>query len=844
MANRIFSPGFIAGAVIVLLFTVLSCVRPSLITGVEQHFYDLYHRFSPSPAPPSGKIVLVEIDRESLARVGSWPWPRQRMAELIDRLDQAGARQIGLLVPLQEKARGSGHEAAQTLLKRLNAHPLSSRHEELAEWVRLNLEQMVLDLDEDGRLAESVRRSGEVFVPVYARFEGSSKEKSQGALQAMSGSLIGPADLPESVKQRITVPHLSLPFNELAQAASGFGHAGLAPGNDKDGRRHALVIRYRGALIPSMPLRLTTAYHGREPGELSVRNEQIRLKSGTIQMVDGSMLIPFFEGRPPFQVLCSADILAGEKMHSIKDRIVLVAFGPGVGRLFETPIDSAMAEGRLAATTLEALLQGKCVTRPSALQILEPLMVLFLGLLTLFVCSRLGHGGAIATAAGLCIAGLAAGVAVFSLSGVWLRTGTAVLCVLVVYIATLLQRLFFPSSTGKEAIETNRLLGLSFQSQGLLDLAFDKFKKLPLDDESRDLMYNLGLEYEKKRMLHKALDVYENINRAGGYRDLDDRIPRIREAERSSTIGSHPAAPDSSILAEAGGEGRSRVGRFEVLEELGKGSMGLVYKARDPKINRMLAIKTIRFSDEFEEDVIQEIKGRFFTEAEIAGQLSHPSIVTIYDVGDDGDLTYMAMEFLEGKDLDNFVSKDTLLPLPKVLDIVSRVADALAFAHKTSVIHRDIKPANIMLLNSGGVKVTDFGIAKAISSSRTRTGVILGTPNYMSPEQIMGQKIDHRSDIFSLGVLFYQLLSGELPFRGENLSNLLYQITQVRHPSIRQVNPRIPKACEQIIDKALTKNPADRFQSASEMAKLLRLLSSKIEQLRKRGAQGQPQART
>jgi serine/threonine-protein kinase len=341
-------------------------------------------------------------------------------------------------------------------------------------------------------------------------------------------------------------------------------------------------------------------------------------------------------------------------------------------------------------------------------------------------------------------------------------------------------------------------------------------------------------------LINKALDVYDHINKGGGYRDLDDRIPRLRESDKASTLGSHAAAREGNVLSEAGGEARSHVGRFEVLGELGKGSMGLVYKARDPKINRLLAIKTIRFSDEFEEDVIQEIKGRFFTEAEIAGQLSHPSIVTIYDVGDDGDLTYMAMEYLEGKDLDKFVSKKTLLPLPKALDLVSRVAEALAFAHEASVIHRDIKPANIMLLDSGGVKVTDFGIAKAISSSRTRTGVILGTPNYMSPEQIMGQKIDHRSDIFSLGVLFYQLLTGELPFRGENLSNLLYQITQVRHPSVREINPKIPKACEQIIDKALTKNPDNRFQSAAEMAKLLKLLLSKIEQLRRRSPSRPP----
>ena len=262
--------------------------------------------------------------------------------------------------------------------------------------------------------------------------------------------------------------------------------------------------------------------------------------------------------------------------------------------------------------------------------------------------------------------------------------------------------------------------------------------------------------------------------------------------------------------------------------------MGLVYKALDPKINRLLAIKTIRFADEFDEDVIQEIKERFFREAEIAGQLSHPSIVTIYDVGEYQDLTYMAMEFLEGDDLEHFITKKNLLPLRRILDIVAKVAEALDFAHKAEVIHRDIKPANIMLLKKGGVKVTDFGIAKAISSSRTKTGVILGTPNYMSPEQIMGQKIDHRSDIFSLGVLFYQLLTGDTPFHGDNLSALLYQITQVSQPSVRRLNPKIPKVCEQIINKALAKDPDERFKAAGEMARYLKVLASKIDQLKEK----------
>jgi serine/threonine-protein kinase len=290
------------------------------------------------------------------------------------------------------------------------------------------------------------------------------------------------------------------------------------------------------------------------------------------------------------------------------------------------------------------------------------------------------------------------------------------------------------------------------------------------------------------------------------------------------------------VIAEHGAGRRSSIGRYQIIEELGEGSMGQVYKAIDPKINRTLAVKTIRLSDDFEEDVIQEIKERFSREAEIVGKLSHPAIGTVYDFGEDGELTYMAMEFVEGISIEQHTSKGSLLPFRKTLEVIADVAEALDFAHKADVIHRDIKPANIMLLENGKVKVTDFGIAKAISSSRTKTGVILGTPNYMSPEQIMGQKVDLRSDIFSLGILFFQLLTGELPFKGENLSGLLYQITQVKHPSVQTYDPKIPQICDQILDKALAKKPSDRFKSAAEMERVIRLLALRIDSLKKKRA--------
>jgi eukaryotic-like serine/threonine-protein kinase len=429
-------------------------------------------------------------------------------------------------------------------------------------------------------------------------------------------------------------------------------------------------------------------------------------------------------------------------------------------------------------------------------------------------------------AAGFLVCIIFAGLAIFSAAGVLLKTACLAGCIASIYI------IYFTAKGKKESPEENRLLGLSYQNQGLLEQAFDKFQRLPPDDESNELIYGVGLEYEKRNQPGDALKVYLYITRKGGFKDVKERISRLKASVKASASSSRVEINEATVRPESAEKIRARIGRYEILGVLGKGSMGLVYKAQDPKINRLVAIKTIRFSDEFDEDVVQEIKERFFREAEIAGQLSHPSIVIIHDVGEDGDLTYIAMEFLEGEDLDNFISKTNLLSFRRVIDVVVKIAEALDYAHKANVIHRDIKPANVMLLKNGNIKVTDFGIAKAISSSRTKTGVILGTPNYMSPEQIMGQKIDARSDIFSLGVLFYQLITGELPFHGDNLSGLLYQITQIKHPSPRSYNPKIPKICEQILGKALAKDPSKRFKSAGEMARVINMLGQRIDQIR------------
>jgi serine/threonine-protein kinase len=230
--------------------------------------------------------------------------------------------------------------------------------------------------------------------------------------------------------------------------------------------------------------------------------------------------------------------------------------------------------------------------------------------------------------------------------------------------------------------------------------------------------------------------------------------------------------------------------------------MGIVYLGRDPRINREVAIKTLRF-EEIDESIIDEVKRRFFLEAESAGKLTHPGIIKVYDVGDDHDLAYMAMELIDGGDLASYCTKESRMPFGQVLKIVSMVADALDYAHAAGVVHRDIKPANIMLLKNKEVRVADFGIARVVESSKTQTGVVMGTPSYMSPEQISGKKVDGRSDLFSLGVVFFELLAGEKPFKGDNITTLMYNITTGTRSKVREAEPRIPQCVAQVIDRMI-----------------------------------------
>jgi eukaryotic-like serine/threonine-protein kinase len=279
-----------------------------------------------------------------------------------------------------------------------------------------------------------------------------------------------------------------------------------------------------------------------------------------------------------------------------------------------------------------------------------------------------------------------------------------------------------------------------------------------------------------------------------------------------------PAAPAGQGLALEDLQ-RSSLGRYRIDRAIGRGSMGAVFLGLDPLLGRQVAIKTMALGREFAGAELQEAKKQFFREAETAGRLQHRDIVTIYDVGEEQDLAYIAMEFLKGHDLQRHTQPSHLLPVPVVLRLSVRVAEALAYAHSHGVVHRDIKPANVMLhLPTGAVKVTDFGIARITDSTRTRTGMVLGTPSFMSPEHLAGQTVDGRTDLYALGVMMFQLLTGHLPFQADSMGKLMFMIANEPAPDVRSLRPELPAALAQVIARLLEKNPAARHADGLQLA--------------------------
>jgi serine/threonine-protein kinase len=480
----------------------------------------------------------------------------------------------------------------------------------------------------------------------------------------------------------------------------------------------------------------------------------------------------------------------------------------------------------LEAQAVSSLLQEHFFVVPAWARLAELGALLVVAVYLVVLLPRLSARAALWVSGAGVAALIAAHFVLMTSAGLWLQLMAPAALLVVGQVALASKRFIVTERARLDAdassADSNRMLALAYQGQGQLDLAWDKFRQVPRSAEVVENLYSLGLDFERKRQFNKAEAVFRRVHEfQPDFRGVETKIARSRQLAETVVIGGAASHPGGTLALDAAVE-KPKFGRFVVEKELGKGAMGVVYLGRDPKIGREVAIKTLAAAQEFEPEELAEVKERFFREAQTAGRLSHPNIVTIYDAGEEHDFCYIAMELLRGESLSRFTKPGQLLPAEKTVSIIARAADALGYAHREGVVHRDVKPANLMYdLHSDTLKVTDFGIARLTAASKTKTGMVLGTPAYMSPEQLAGKRIDGRSDLFSLAVMLYQLLCGRPPFDGESMAQLMFRIANEQPADIASL-AKVPAGLAGFLERALAKNPEERFQTGEHFGGELR----------------------
>ncbi len=604
-------------------------------------------------------------------------------------------------------------------------------------------------------------------------------------------------------------------------------------------------------------------------------------------------------GERAFPLHSFLDVVQGEvKDEAFKGKVVLVAGTASGIDDRDFPFAEAAPGVLLYATFLDNVFRADFVQAPLWAWFVEWGLFFAVCLLGVWLLPRLSSRLILAGVPALALLLVGGAGFEFVQKGVWIKVVYPCLALLVPLGLVVARRLTESEretrDVAAENLENQKLLGLSFQEKGMLDMALASFSKLPLTEDMKLVYVNLGLDYENRGHRDKAVLAYKRVfdvdpafqgvgqrmerlglagaslftmqpSQAGGTPPLAQPTPgsplsHLVATPRTSDLpptlvvastldgsspplvsedaptmarppipATHPAPPISAgtggpvvTPAPSGSIGPgARFGRYEVERHVGRGGMGDVYLVRDSVLNRKAALKTIRVDTDLDAQQVIEIRQRFYREAQTAGKLTHPNIVTVYDVGEDLGMSYIVMEFFEGHTLGQLMTKQRF-SAAQVTHVIYNAGLGLDYAHEHGVFHRDVKPDNIMISKAGIVKVMDFGIARVVESSLTKTGSVIGTPAYMSPEQFSGQKIDHRSDIFSLGVILYELLTGKKPFTGETVSSLMFAIIQTDPALPSTLDGRVHATWDEILRKALAKNREERYATVREFAQAVR----------------------
>ncbi len=788
--------------------------------GLQHSINDFLARVTAS-TPAQQNVVRITVDGKSQEKFGSWPWNYDRVADLL-------------------AATASGEPKAIVLDFMLN----EDTHQDSAGFTDV--------------LAGQLSWISNVVIPydvALATFRTNRTNNSK-YLFDYSVAVNNPLGIMKE-ESSLQVRKVFLPAEKLLADKPYLGYDFLMPDDDRVLRHQSLVMNFDGYYYPSSSLLGAAVYLGVPPGQITViEGDRIQLGNKfSIPISDKSELFIKYSKEHAFPTYSAQEVLTEEFNHKkFKDKLVVIDVDdPETNQAFITPVSTQLSKAEIQANVLENIVNNDVVTIKDNQLGLNLLLLFLIGGLCAFLMPQTTLGYRIIILLGALV--VLANINYFMFSSFHIVADTvyfALELTLFIFAAPLLDTQLIagqqPTTKHKNASPRSDLRSIN-QAAKIAELEV-KVREIKATDSDPDYQPTRAISGDADQQFpedHQAisLDSSYRADATGMTEESDDLQPPEGFDSGRNTIGPEIISPDSEdssddnilassginlndsgqlsdsdeIVASSGKNGTSlkNLGRYQITGSLGKGAMGHVYKGIDPAINRPVALKTIRLDFVNDPDEMAELKERLFREAQAAGKLSHPNIVTIYDVGSEGHLQYIAMEYLEGQTLEDMIKRKVKFNYRIISQMIVQICSALEYAHEQGIVHRDIKPANIMVLKDYRVKLMDYGIARIDSNSMTKTGIAMGTPNYISPEQLKGLKVDKRADIFSLGVVMYEMLLGRRPFKGENITSLIYSILNQEPEKPSNINPQVPLLFDHIVDKALRKNPNERYQNAREL---------------------------
>jgi tRNA A-37 threonylcarbamoyl transferase component Bud32 len=567
----------------------------------------------------------------------------------------------------------------------------------------------------------------------------------------------------------------------LARVSGHSGFVQLAVENDGVLRRSDLWYLNGGVMSPSLPLAIAFSASA----------------TATAPRMSGSDDAVYFSSYAEIPRIAVQDLMEAQAQELLNGATVFVDADPAiVGAAAVIPSGQFVTHSEITAALLADIENDRMIIAPSWIRAMEFILPALLAIVaTLFMPDRNRKEIAVLTATG--VLGLLLFQALM-LMGLHFRIdlGRPIL----MFIGAGALSSYLVADVKKVSTDAFKK-GSDFLAAGRLEPAFAEFRRCNPSETVASVMYKLSLAFEQQAKPERAEAVLEWMKR---------------------TQSGSPKSDDTLSAKKLSGAPQ-RLGRYVIEKRIGRGAMGAVYLAKDPRINRAIALKAIPIEKEFEDEELKEARLRFYREAESAGRLTHPNIITVFDAGEEKGLAYIAMEYVPGIPLRSFTDPKKLLAPKRALELAAMTAEALDYAHNQGVIHRDIKPANLLYNpKEGSLKISDFGVARMTDNNSTKTGIVLGTPMYMSPEQLSAENLTGLSDLFSLGVTLYELLVGEVPFRATNIAVLMTKITTEDPAPVSSRRAGIPPSVDAVLAKAMAKRPSDRFSCGAEMAIALR----------------------